>query len=258
MDFVFLCRSIHGSRTTSRRRHRLRMARIRQACGTTCASTTTVPRGRSCRDSESATSMTVAIVLGGRAKLSRRTSTGEVFCLSLGLDLQSMVENSRAMIRATRVDDVFDMLCPNQKTRLSSDHLKEKHLTTRSGCRRKLCVDHKKVLTSELAAKRMKTGNQLARIDVVDTKRLRETLSKEMLAYQCAGFRTFHDLRGVFSCTEDGTCMGEPAKEKIVYLARHVGTNTAMALPIQVCGSQNTGSQTVVQTFSPHFIFFHV
>ena len=126
MDFVFLCRSIHGSRTTSRRRHRLRMARIRQACGTTCASTTTVPRGRSCRDSESATSMTVAIVLGGRAKLSRRTSTGEVFCLSLGLDLQSMVENSRAMIRATRVDDVFRHALSQPKTRLSSDHLKEK------------------------------------------------------------------------------------------------------------------------------------
>ena len=54
----------------------------------------------------------------------------------------------------------------------------------------------------------MKTEKQLARIDGVDTKRLRETLSKEMLAYQCAGFRTFHDLRGVFSCTEDGTRMG--------------------------------------------------
>ena len=49
--------------------------------------------------------------------------------------------------------------------------------------RRKLCEDYKKALTSELAAKRMKTGKQLARIDGVDTKRLRETLSKEMLAY---------------------------------------------------------------------------
>ena len=37
------------------------------------------------------------------------------------------------------------------------------------------------------------------------------------------------------------------AKEKIAHLATHVGTNVAMALPIQVCGSQNTGSQTVVQ-----------
>ena len=43
--------------------------------------------------------------------------TWEVFCLALGLDLQSMVEKSRATVRATRVDDVFDMLCPNQKTR---------------------------------------------------------------------------------------------------------------------------------------------
>ena len=139
---------------------------------------------------------------------------------------------------------------------LSSDPLKDKHLTTKSGRRRKLCDDYKKALTSELAAKRMKTGNQLARIDGADAKRLRETLSKEMLAYQCAGFRTFHDLRGgVSSCTEDGTRMEEPAKEKIAYLATHVGTNIAMALPIQVCGSQHTGSQTVVQTFSPHIIF---
>ena len=41
----------------------------------------------------------------------------EVFCLALGLDLRSMVEKSLAMVRATRVDNVFDMLCPNQKTR---------------------------------------------------------------------------------------------------------------------------------------------
>ena len=51
MDFVLSCRSVHGSRTTFRRRHRLRMARIRQAFGTICTSTTTVPRGGSCRDS---------------------------------------------------------------------------------------------------------------------------------------------------------------------------------------------------------------
>ena len=43
--------------------------------------------------------------------------TWEVFCLAWGLDLQNMVEKSRAMVRATRVDDVFDILCPNQKTR---------------------------------------------------------------------------------------------------------------------------------------------
>ena len=43
--------------------------------------------------------------------------TWEVLCLALGLDLQSMVEKSRAMVWATRVDDVFDMLCPSQKTR---------------------------------------------------------------------------------------------------------------------------------------------
>ena len=141
---------------------------------------------------------------------------------------------------------------------LSSDPLKEKHLTTKSGRRRKVCENYKKALTSELAAKRMKMVNQFACIDGVDTKRLRETLSMEMLAYQGAGFRTFHDLRGVFSCTEDGTRMGEPAKEKIAYLATHVGSNIAMTLPIQVCGSQNTGSQTVVQTLSPHIIFFHV
>ena len=28
-----------------------------------------------------------------------------------------MVEKSRAMVRATRVDDVFDIPCPNPKTR---------------------------------------------------------------------------------------------------------------------------------------------
>ena len=122
-------------------------------------------------------------------------------------------------------------------------HLKEKHLTTKSGRRRKLCEDYEKALTLELSAKRMKTGNQLARIDGVDTKCLRKTLSKEMLAHQCAGFRTFHDLRGVFSCTEDGTRMEEPAEEKIAYFATQVGTNIAMALPIQVCGSQTQGAK---------------
>ena len=96
---------------------------------------------------------------------------------------------------------------------LSSDTLKEKHLTTKSGRRRNLCEDYKKALTSELAAKRMKTVNQLARIDGVDTKRLRETLSKEMLAYQCAGFRTFHDawclqLHGRWH-PHGGACQGE-------------------------------------------------
>ena len=102
---------------------------------------------------------------------------------------------------------------------LSSNPLMEKHLTKKSGRRRQLYEDYKKALTSELAAKRMKTGNQFARIDGADTKRLRDTLSKEMWAYQCAGFRTFHDLRGVFSCTEDGTRMEEPAKENIADFA---------------------------------------
>ena len=61
--------------------------------------------------------MTVAIVLGGQV-IKENNLAWEVFCLALGLDLrQSMVEKSRAMVRATRVDDVFDMLCPNQKTR---------------------------------------------------------------------------------------------------------------------------------------------
>ena len=274
--------------------------RIRQACGTTCTSTTTMAHGGSCRDSQSATSMTVVIVIGGRAKLSKEKKLfWEVFCLVLGLDLQSLVEKSRAMVRATRADDVFDMLCPNQKTRevltistlglliaqirwtilkkkkldqrlglifldafmahcvrlgenvndfverlvdegalkecsgtgercvhletalaalhscsgraplpcllealgqmyleckqcchllrgalraveetvddhvltlagLSSDLVKEKHLPTKSGRRRKLCEDRKKALTSELAAKWMTTENQPARIDDVD------------------------------------------------------------------------------------------
>ena len=39
----------------------------------------------------------------------------EVFCLALGLELHSMVEKSRAMVRATRVDDVFVMPCPQPK-----------------------------------------------------------------------------------------------------------------------------------------------
>ena len=43
--------------------------------------------------------------------------TWEVFCLALGLDLHGMAEKSRATVRATRVDDVFDMPCPSQKTR---------------------------------------------------------------------------------------------------------------------------------------------
>ena len=37
---------------------------------------------------------------------------------------------------------------------LSSNPLNEKHLTTKSGRRRKLSEDYKKALTSELAAKR--------------------------------------------------------------------------------------------------------
>ena len=104
---------------------------------------------------------------------------------------------------------------------LSSDPLNEKHLTTKSGRRRKLCEDYKKALTSELAAKRM-TVNQLARIDGVDTKRLVETLSKEMLAYQCASFRNFHDLRGVFSCTEDGASKGRACQgeDRLLYCTR--------------------------------------
>ena len=62
--------------------------------------TTTVPRGGRCRDSLSATSMTVAIVLGGRAKLSRRTSSlGKSFVWRLGWDLHGMEEKSRAMVR---------------------------------------------------------------------------------------------------------------------------------------------------------------
>ena len=61
---------------------------------------------------------------------------------------------------------------------LSSKRLKEKHLTTKSARRRKLCEDFKKASTSELAAKKMKTENQLARVDGVDTKRSRDTLSK--------------------------------------------------------------------------------
>ena len=73
----------------------------------------------------------------------------------------------------------------------------EHEFTTKSGRRRKLCEDYKKALTSELAAKRMKTVNQLARIDGVDTKRLRETLSKEMLTCQWSGFRTFHVVSSV-------------------------------------------------------------
>ena len=61
--------------------------------------------------------MTVAIVYGGRAKLSRLKGSLGFFCLALGLDLHGIAEESRAMVRATRVDDVFDMPCPNQKTR---------------------------------------------------------------------------------------------------------------------------------------------
>ena len=43
--------------------------------------------------------------------LKENKPTWEVFCL----DLRNMMERSRAMVRATRVDDAFDMLCPNPK-----------------------------------------------------------------------------------------------------------------------------------------------
>ena len=62
--------------------------------------------------------------------------------------------------------------------------LKEKHLTTESCGRLENCENCKKSLTSELVAKRRKTVNQLARVDDVDTKRSKDTLSKEML-YEC-------------------------------------------------------------------------
>ena len=72
------------------------MARIRQTCGATGTSTKTVPCGGSCRESLSATSMTVAIELGGSAMLSKEIKlTCEVFCLVLGLDLHNMAEESR-------------------------------------------------------------------------------------------------------------------------------------------------------------------
>ena len=61
---------------------------------------------------------------------------------------------------------------------LCSDTLKEKHLTTKSARGRKLREDFRKALTSELGAKTVKTENQFARVDGVDTKRLRDTLSK--------------------------------------------------------------------------------
>ena len=136
---------------------------------------------------------------------------------------------------------------------LSSDPLKENTSGQNRAVDGNCARDYEKALTSELAAKRMKTGKQLARVDGVDTMRLRDTLSKEMLACQCAGFRTFRDLRGASSNTEDGTRMEEPFKEKILYLALHVGTNIAIALPIQVCGSPNTGSETM----SPDVESFH-
>ena len=93
--------------------------------------------------------------------------------------------------------------------------------------------------------------NQLARMDGADTNRLRCTLSKEMLAYQCAGFRTFNDLRGVFSCTEDGTRMEEPAKEKIAYLAARVGKHIAMSVAGHLWKSKRR-----VQTLSPEMVSF--
>ena len=47
--------------------------------------------------------------------LKENKPTWKVFCLALDLDLRNMMERSRAMVRATRVDDAFDMLCPNPK-----------------------------------------------------------------------------------------------------------------------------------------------
>ena len=125
---------------------------------------------------------------------------------------------------------------------LSSD-LKEKHFTTKSGRRRKLCDE----------------DGEPAR-----THRWRRHKALEGNFVQGGVGRPVcwlpHLPRSacVFSCTEDGTRMEESAKGKIAYLATHVGTNIAKSLPIQVCGSQSTGSQAVVQTLSPHVIFFHV
>ena len=144
------------------------------------------------------------------------------------------------LLQALRSGVQATLLCHSRS--IACYPLKKKHLTTESGRRRELYENHKKALRSELAAKRMQTRNQLAR--VAETKRLWDTVSKEMLAYQCAGFRTFHDLPGVFNCTEDGIRRREkPAKEKVADLTTHVGTNTAMALPTQLCGSPNTESQ---------------
>ena len=42
---------------------------------------------------------------------------GSLLSETLGVELHTMVEKSRAMVRVTRVDDVFVMPCPNQKTR---------------------------------------------------------------------------------------------------------------------------------------------
>ena len=108
--------------------------------------------------------------------LTERSATGER-CVHFGdslLDCQQCCHILGGALRAveeTVDDNVFTL------AGLSSDPLKEKHLTTKSGRRRKLCDDNKKASTSEIAAKRMKTENLLRH------KRLRETLSNEMLAY---------------------------------------------------------------------------
>ena len=134
---------------------------------------------------------------------------------------------------------------------LSSDPLKE-NTSRQNRAVDGMCKDSKKALTSELAAKRMKTENQLSRIDGVDTKRLRETLSKDVLHTSVLASTPF-PICVVSSVARKMTpAWKELVKEKIAYLATHLGTNIAMALPIQVCGSQNTGSQTVVLTLSTY------
>lgn len=64
-------------------------------------------------------------------------------------------------------------------------------------------------------------------------KRLRYWCSKEMSAYQVAGYREFQQLPKVFSVCEDGTRLGQPAREVMVYHWLDNRSRRSLVLPNQ-------------------------
>ena len=123
------------------------------------------------------------------------------------------------------------------------DALKEKHFTTEAGRRLKLCEDCEEALTSELAATRMKTGNQFVRVDDVGTKGLREQSHQGYVGIPV--FWLPHLPRAALCLQLHGRWhphRWRTGQGKVAYFATHVCANIAMALSIQVSGVPKTGS----------------